>query len=65
MDVPTKIMLVVLGIALFMTSFGVAKEPETPVVNLVVKDESLREVLRRISKITGYDILLNGDKGDL
>jgi hypothetical protein len=64
MDVPNKIILVVLGIALFLASFAVAKEAEMPIVNLAVTDENLRDVLKKISKITGYEIVLNGDKGD-
>ena len=53
-----------LGTVLFMVSFGGANESDMPLVKLKVTDESLRDVLNQISKITGYDILLNGDVGD-
>jgi hypothetical protein len=54
----------VLGTILFMVSFGRASESDMPVVNLKITDENLRDVLDQISKITGYEILLNGDVGD-
>lgn len=56
--------LMVLGIVLLLMPSGRAKESDIPVVNLVVTDENLRDVLNKISKITGYEILLFGDKGD-
>jgi len=56
--------LMALGSVLLSPPSGRAKESEIPVVNLVATDESLREVLNKISKITGYEILLIGDKGD-
>ena len=57
-------LLMVLGMVLLLMPSGRANESDMPVVNLVVEDESLRDVLKEISKITGYEILLSGDKGD-
>lgn len=64
MDVPHKIILVLLATVLFLSSPGLADESEMPVVKLTITDENLRDVLKQISKMTGYEILLNGDAGD-
>ena len=56
--------LTVLGTILFLNSFGRADESDIPAVKLKVTDEKLRDVLEKISKMTGYEILLNGDVGD-
>jgi len=64
MDVPYKIILALLATALFLSSPGLANESDMPVVKLNITDENLRDVLKQISKITGHEILLNGDVGD-
>ncbi|MBN1832242.1 MAG: hypothetical protein JW896_09040 [Deltaproteobacteria bacterium] len=63
MDVPYKI-TVLLATALFLSSPGLANGSDIPVVKLTVTDENLGDVLKQISKISGYEILLNGDAGD-
>jgi hypothetical protein len=57
-------LLTVLGTVLLLIPSRRATETEIPVVNLVVTNENLGDVLKKISKITGYEIHLNGDKGD-
>ncbi len=64
MDVPHRIILILLATVIFLSSSGLADESEMPVVKLTVTDENLRDVLKQISKITSYEIVLNGDVGD-
>jgi hypothetical protein len=55
----------IISAGLAITSFGSQKEGELPVVSLSAKEEPLRKVLDKISIASGYEIILNGESGDL
>ena len=54
----------VIGIQYGNTCLARETEPVSPIISLTVNNEPLRSVVQRISKISGYEIILQGDLTD-
>jgi hypothetical protein len=54
----------VIGIQYGNTCLARETVPITPIISLKVNNEPLRSVVQRISKISGYEIILQGDLTD-
>ena len=54
----------VIGIQYGNTCLARETEPVRPIISLKVNNEPLRSVVQRISKISGYEIILQGDLTD-